>query len=140
LSHQENTIPYIVQAIERGVDVEIDVWATNNKLMLGHDAPEHDVDYDFLRYYSDRLWIHCKNIDALSYMNGTPLHYFWHQEDTYTLTSRGYIWCYPGVPTTEKCIIVLKDDDVRSDSNYLGICSDYVLSIKHGKLPQERGI
>ena len=29
-------------------------------------------------------------------MSKMNCHYFWHQEDDYTITSKGIIWAYPG--------------------------------------------
>ena len=34
----------------------------------------------------------------------SDIHCFRHQEDDVTLTSRGYMWTYPGKPLTEKQI------------------------------------
>ena len=61
------------------------------------------------------------------------LHYFWHQEDNFTLTSKNYIWTYPGKTYTPKSIIVMPEwnknidefVDLRAYDCY-GICSDYV--------------
>jgi hypothetical protein len=57
--------------------------------------------------------------------------YFWHEEDSYTLTSNGLIWTYPGKPITDKSIIVLKGQDVAPSYQVaFGICSDYVKNIQ----------
>ena len=45
---RENAPSYIDCALGNGYDVEIDVWYKNDKLYLGHDAPEHEVDLDYL--------------------------------------------------------------------------------------------
>jgi len=56
--------------------------------------------------------------------------YFWHEEDSYTLTSNGLIWTYPGKPVTDRSIIVLKDQEPLPDlDTVFGICSDYVKNI-----------
>ena len=34
---RENTIPYLYEAIEKGFDVEVDIWKTSQGYMLGHD-------------------------------------------------------------------------------------------------------
>jgi glycerophosphoryl diester phosphodiesterase len=36
---RENTMLYILEALARGFDVEIDVWLSNGVLRLGHDGP-----------------------------------------------------------------------------------------------------
>ena len=63
----ENHPNYIQEAIEEGFDVEIDVWFVDNKLYLGHDLPQYEIDHDFL--INDKLWCHAKNIESLQIMN-----------------------------------------------------------------------
>ena len=83
------------------------------------------------------LWIHCKNKEALSLMNDVKeLHYFWHQEDDYTMTSKNYIWAYPGILPISNTIMVMPEmkwvDYVNEVKNLypFGICSDYVEAFK----------
>ena len=55
------------------------------------------------------------------------IHYFWHQKDDIALTSKGYIWAYPGKQPIKESIAVLPEiykDDV---SNCIGICSDNII-------------
>ena len=35
--------------------------------------------------------------------------YFWHQNDDYTITSKGYIWAYPGKKLNKNAIYVLPE-------------------------------
>ena len=128
----ENEPNYIDSAIREGYDVEVDVWYQNGNLWLGHDKPQYGVDFRWFRDRLTKLWIHCKNIEALLYFKdcGYEAHYFWHEEDTVTLTSKGYIWAYPGMQPIRDSIAVmpeLKQDDV---SSCIGICSDYVNNYK----------
>jgi hypothetical protein len=53
---------------------------------------------------------------------------FWHQEDDYTLTSHGWIWCYPGktVPLSYRTIAVMPELYDTDWTKFGGICSDYV--------------
>ena len=53
------------------------------------------------------------------------IHCFWHQEDDVTLTSRGYMWTYPGKKLFYNSICVMPQKPLL-EKNYLGICSDYV--------------
>ena len=56
--------------------------------------------------------------------------YFWHQEDTVTLTSRGHIWVYPGKQPIKNSIAVMPEL-FNDDTQYcLGICSDYIEKYK----------
>jgi hypothetical protein len=131
-SPRENHPVYIEEAIYAGFDVEIDIRLIDNQLWLGHDDPQYLISQTFLDRYKDSLWIHCKNLAALEYFIGLKedYKYFWHEEDSYTLTSNGLIWTYPGKPVTKRSIIVLKDEELPPDTNTVfGICSDYVKAI-----------
>ena len=101
---------------------------------MGHDEPQYPTSWFWLRKYIHHLWVHCKNIEALyEIAHGTSgFNYFWHQEDDFTLTSKNYIWTYPGKSYTPKSIIVMpemnhkiKFEDLKALSCF-GICSDYV--------------
>ena len=128
----ENKPEYIINSIEKGYDCEIDVRFIDGILYLGHDSPDYIIDLDFLMFYKDQLWIHCKNLQALDYLITIPdLNIFWHQEDDYTLTSKGYIWTFPGKLTTTKSIIVMPEwNEFKIDQNSHGICSDFVDKLK----------
>jgi len=122
----ENYPDYIDKAIYTGYDVEVDLWSINSRIYLGHDKPQYEISNEWLTKRVDKLWIHCKNVELLEWIQNTVLHYFWHQEDTVTLTSKGYIWAYPGKQPIKNSIAVmpeLHDDDI---SQCLGICSDYI--------------
>jgi hypothetical protein len=125
-SELENEPSYILSALNQGFDVEIDVWMANDKLWLGHDYPTYPCTLEFLNDNQDRLWIHCKNIEALSFLlSYKDLNIFWHQNDDHTLTSKGYIWTYPGKPITNNSVIVDLDLE-HSLENAFGVCSDRV--------------
>jgi hypothetical protein len=58
---------------------------------------------------------------------------FWHQEDTVTLTSKSYIWCYPGTWLQNKNAVWLDllGAVMPTDTQGIhGICSDYVEKYK----------
>jgi|TARA_B100000315_G_C14499987_1_gene551857 hypothetical protein len=123
-SNMENRPGYIHKALGQDFDVEIDVWwFGDGGYWLGHDKPQYHVDENFLE--NPRLWCHAKNIDALYKMNiNSLIHCFWHQEDDVTLTSRGYLWTYPGKQLTSKSIAVLPEGKIPDD--IAGVCSDYI--------------
>jgi hypothetical protein len=125
----ENTPSYLVQALNVGVEVEVDVWVIDGKIFFGHDAPQHEVGETFVELIHRDAWFHCKNLGALDYFSKKDQGYkfFWHQSDDYTLTSHGQIWVYPGKPFTKDSIVV----DLRPDHNYgegevYAVCVDYV--------------
>jgi len=120
----ENNPKYIEETLNQGFDVEVDVWYIDNQFWLGHDTPQYKVSNDFLEQYS--LWCHAKNIQALYVMSkSSNIHYFWHQEDDVTLTSRGFFWTYPGKELTKKSICVLSETVDKSIDCY-GVCTDFV--------------
>jgi len=122
----ENSIPAINIALYYGFDVEIDVWYKNNKWYLGHDKPQYLVNESFLQ--NKKLWCHAKNLDAFSLMlKNKKINCFWHQNDDFTLTSKGYIWTYPSKETKDNSIIVLIKENDKIPKKCFGICTDFPL-------------
>jgi len=124
---EENNPTKIANVINQGFDVEIDVWSIDNKIYLGHDKPTHFVTTDFLLH--PNMWCHAKNIEALEHMINVGAHCFWHGLDSYTLTSKGFIWTYPGKQLTPKSVIVChtkEETGKTTTTNAYGVCSDYV--------------
>ena len=134
-SDTENNPEQILYCIEHGYDVEIDVRyePKTETLWLGHDEPQYMVSWYWLAGKSQYLWIHCKDLITLNeFVTKTSgYNYFWHQEDDFTLTSKNYIWTYPGKPYTPSSVIVMPEwtnpnwDELRV-TNCHGICTDYV--------------
>lgn len=130
---KENSIDYIINAIKNGYDVEIDIRKIDNNLYLGHDHPQYIVNLDFLLNYSQFLWIHCKNIEALTYLiNYNELNIFGHDYDEYVLTSKGFIWCFPGKHLTTRSILVMPekngiDYNTLDSKSFYGVCSDILI-------------
>jgi len=135
----ENSPHQIVHCIEQGYDVEIDVRydPKTGWLWLGHDEPQYSVTWWWLAGKSDHLWIHCKDLTTLHEFssNTSGYNYFWHQDDDYTLTSKQYIWAYPGKTYTKNTVIVMPEwNNMNWDklkvTNCYGICSDYISKLK----------
>ena len=131
--NRENHPDYIWEAIRKGYHVEIDIWFVNGKLKLGHDNPQYDFPFELFDNHYSKLWIHCKNLEAISELNkfdkiGSRLNYFWHQEDYVTLTSKGYIWAYPGKQPIENSIAVMPEINNDDISKCIGVCSDYIIN------------
>jgi hypothetical protein len=126
----ENRPDYIDDTIRLGYDVEIDLWVVDGKIYLGHDSFQYEINDEWLNERIDKLWIHCKNVESLNWIKNTSLHYFWHENDTLTLTSKNYIWVYPGKQPIVGSIAVMPEifnDDV---SSCLGVCSDFIQNYK----------
>lgn len=139
-SQKENSPGYILDALKKGYDVEVDVWystieihKTNEPVYvwyLGHDEPKYEFDITQFEKFYNKLWFHCKNLNALIQMKKiVGVTYFWHQEDWFTLTSNNYIWTFPGKKLTEESICVLPEQlNYTSDllNKCYGICSDFI--------------
>lgn len=124
----ENNPNYIDDTLNICYDVEIDIWLIDNQIYLGHDKPTYKIEMNWLVDRIDMLWIHCKNTEILELLNECEhkFNYFWHENDTVTLTSHGFMWAYPGKQSIKNSIAVLPEiynDDV---SKCYGICSDYI--------------
>jgi len=131
----ENEPNYIDKAIQEGFDVEVDVWYVNGILWLGHDNPQYGVDFRWFRDRISKLWVHCKNIEAIIYFKecGYNINYFWHEEDSLTLTSHNYIWAYPGKQPIKGSIAVMPEINNDDISSCTGICSDHIINYKTDK-------
>lgn len=133
---EENKQDYILKAIAEGFDVEIDVWVKiiNNKkeIYLGHDSPQYALENNlkFLFENKDKLWCHAKNIQALEWLKANNFNTFWHQEDNYTLTSKGFIWAYPNMPTQNGIYVLPERHNTVIDKNAIGVCTDYCYKYK----------
>ena len=126
--NHENSTEYVLNALKKGFDVEIDVWFKNGNFYLGHDDPKYKIEKKFLE--NNQFWCHAKNTEAIYEMSKINCHYFWHQEDDYTITSRGIIWTYPGKLLLKNSICVLPELFDKQILNCLGICSDYIQKYK----------
>jgi hypothetical protein len=129
----ENKPNYIDKTIKEGFNVEVDVWYINTEqfgwgLFLGHDNPQYAVDLSWFIDRMSKLWVHCKNIDSIVFFKecGYDVNYFWHEEDTITLTSKNYIWAYPGKQPIKDSIAVMPELFNDDTTKCLGICSDYI--------------
>jgi len=139
---RENSPEYIDEAIAAGFDVEIDLRWKDHYFYLGHDEPQYQVSMLWLWQRKDKLWIHCKDLESLDILSSSPVdfHYFWHDIDRYTLTSKGIGWVLVGQFPFKKSIVVLPESIHYYDKyegNYnriletMGICTDKPLFYKN---------
>jgi hypothetical protein len=129
----ENNPNQIEKIISLGFDCEIDLRTQDGELCLGHDSPDFQISFGWLASFSDNLWVHCKDLETLSFLSNvnSNLNFFWHETDAYTITSKGNIWVFPGKPVPANGILVLPENNIISvkdieRSFYFGICSDYI--------------
>jgi hypothetical protein len=121
--------------IAEGFDVEVDLRWKEHNFYLGHDDSQYYVPMSWLVKWKDKLWIHCKDLESIDGISssGIDFHYFWHENDRYTLTSKGIGWCLVGQIPFQNSIVVLPESMNYYDSykgnydiilNTRGICSD----------------
>ena len=134
----ENNPIYINSALEENYQVEIDVWKIKDFWLLGHDGPQYEIEESFLKQKG--LLAHAKNLDALKGLLELDVHCFWHQEDHYTITSRGMIISYPGYASGQG-VICMKPELCSMDTimDCDAICSDYVHLYKSNNTPTNDG-
>jgi hypothetical protein len=129
----ENNPKLISEYLLEGYEIEIDLWYKDNLFYLGHDLPSYKVNEDFLEQCG--LWIHCKDAKTLEYMvnNKNKLHYFYHTNEDYILTSRGIVWSNVGKSSLKNSVIVMPEKaiseynwEVITNNNCI-ICSDYLI-------------
>jgi hypothetical protein len=131
----ENEPNYIQKSLDLGFDVEVDIRLIDSEWWLGHDTPQYKISSPSYIFDNSKIWWHCKNFAALEKLQGSSLNYFWHQEDDHTVTSKGFIWTYPGKDIGKKNIVVMPEMVMSLTEIYnlncFGICSDYVQNINN---------
>lgn len=123
---RENTVGYITEALDAGYDVEVDVWCSDSGFYLGHDAPSHEVDLEFL--LQEGLWLHCKNVAALGFLSMYPHANAFMHDNGVIITRNGYLWTAPDCDLTSRSVAVMPEL-AKSDwdiSIAHTLCSDYV--------------
>lgn len=123
---RENHPDYIIESISQGYDAEIDVHLEEGQIYLGHDEPRYEVSSYFLEELSSRLWCHAKTASALRALVDMDMNCFFHVSDAVVLTSKRYLWTYPGANLVKGSIAVLPEIHDDSVKNCAGICSDFI--------------
>lgn len=127
----ENGPPQIKEAIKLGFDVEVDVWLKDGQFLLCHDLKKdtvYPVSYNFFVEHKKNLWLHAKNAEALFFFKSKGFNVFWHENDQFTLTNKGYIWTHVNNKANFYCkesIVLLFDKVPILDFDFKGICTDF---------------
>lgn len=133
---KENSPDFIDTAITLGFDVEVDVRSIEGEMYLGHDEPDHRIDWQWLIDRKDRLWIHCKNLEAAS-MFHDGLRCFCSISDPYCFMTEGYLWLNDvEIEPKDNCIVPLLGVDDLENYKFMGkphaICTDYPFFLHNG--------
>ena len=117
----ENSPEYVLEALDYGYDVEVDVRYIDGHYYLGHDKPEYMGEIVLNDLYKDVLWCHAKDGPTLRQLMKDGFHCFFNDMDVYTLTSKGFIWHYDGF---ESRYVLDKNGKL------IGYCNDNVSVLK----------
>ena len=124
---RENDPKYIVE-LPYGYSPEIDIWSIGGKFYFGHDEPKYEIPPTYNLYTRDP-WYHCKNLEALQRLYWRyGVHYFWHENDHYTITNRGFIWTTDLNANTDQTVLMVVNpsdlDLAMKNDRVAGICCD----------------
>lgn len=120
----ENTMPYLLRAVDAGYDVEVDVWYVDHKWFFGHDGPQYEVFLSDILLLSESAWFHIKNYEAAVELSKFRVHMFSHNNDPFVLTNRGIIWSHGGVKNHAgvACMPLINEKYILLSA--WGICAD----------------
>lgn len=127
----ENDINIIKPLVHCGASCEIDVWAANGKLFIGHDSPETEVDWSWVAANVDRLLLHAKDEATFAVLvrerfeTGIDVDAFYHTNENVVLTTRGTCIPFPGRPVFRGWCWMLPEQAPEVDGTKCGaVCSD----------------
>jgi len=128
---EENHPVYLETAIAYGYYVEADLWYHNGLFYLGHDLPMYEISLKYIEHLKRSALFHLKNIETVKAVlfHQLNIHYFYHDTDECTITSKGYVWCHSRFNfINSKTIIVLPEVTHFSGpfQECAGICSDNI--------------
>lgn len=124
-------IEYLLQQLD--YDIEVDVRVINDKIFLGHDTPEYEVDINYLLSKKDRLWIHCKTKETYFELSKyKQLRIFLHDLEIFTVTSLKEKWTADINYCSNSYLVLMPDFEIHNSQwtkwllkNVNGICTDY---------------
>ena len=134
IAERENQPEYIDEAIAHGYGAEVDLWKVGDRIYLGHDDGQYDIDLQWLQDRKQFLLVHTKNREALDFCLRNKLHAFWHTDEDYVITTWGYTVGYPGNLSVGDLFIlsvperVWKTEEIKQYITF-GVISDYVKTL-----------
>lgn len=126
---RENSPSFIDEAISNNFIVEVDLWIGTDTVKLGHDFADYDISLGWLMDRRENIIIHAKNLSAVQYLYRKDLHWFYHNNEPVVLTSKGWMWCYPGNYLADGITVQFGKPDLNIPKIH-GICTDYPLEFR----------
>lgn len=121
---KENTVEYLLQAVQSGYCVKTDLWVIKGRLVTGNDFPANGIALD--RFKKGKLLIQARNLPALLFLLENEYHCFWRESDDIVLTNKNFVLSFNN-SLIPKCIVMNPEKNIISDwGDYLGLCSDFI--------------
>lgn len=152
IPNKENRSEYLFDAIDEGFMVEVDIMTSiDGELYLGHDSLVERLTDELMceLLSTDCAIFHVKDLGAIHKIQKyrDAIHWFWHDKDNITLTSRNLIWTWPGTNFSWNTSGVIENQPEFYDGQEgliewihhihkgvilkpHGVCSDYVWLIR----------
>jgi len=132
---RENSPAYILETLQKGFYVKIDVTVVDKVIFLG---AYFTVNLDFIQ--NEKIICQASDGLTLHFLMSNQIHCFFQQKDNYSITTQGWIWTYPENILTPLSICVmpewfLKDVQEASKLKCYGICSNYIEYIPKPYVP-----
>jgi len=127
----ENHPDFIQEALDEKFMVEVDCWYFDESVWFGHDKPIYPVKWDFIQQNKYMMILHVKSFNTIKYLRNRDVHYFYHENDPYTLTSWGWTWMYPNEHNTYDHTTIMAVPEQVNMVNPAqltgigGVCTDY---------------
>ena len=121
---KENTVEYLLEAVQAGYCIKTDLWVIKGRLVTGTDFPAHGINLE--KFEKDKLLIQARNLPALLFLLENGYHCFCRESDDIVLTNKNFVLSFNN-SLIPKCIVMNPEENIVSDwNNYLGLCSDFI--------------
>lgn len=132
--YPENSLDALKKCLDMGLSIEIDVMKKNDKIYLGHDNPDLEVDISEIDF--DGVYIHMKSPHIIELKNADL---FFIENDSYALTKKNKIWTnYYNKDYSQHSImcsaeLIGKNFNIDEISYWsktaYGVCTDFPLTV-----------
>jgi hypothetical protein len=147
-SDPENDIFHINECLKKylWMHSEIDIWYfKRNGFFIGHDLQNAvPIKFDWLNWYSNRLLIHAKNLEAYEiFSKGRCFNVFMHDTDPIGISTDGWVIAnYDLQPEIKNVILHPRSGDVNMEwithPDLLGVMTDDPIKYRNLALEQQR--
>ena len=143
---RENSPEYLNEAINQGYHVLADTWYYDHCFWFGFHHPKdtslcYKPHVDWLPYAMNSVLLRARNPEALIKANELGLNAFWHQTDSYSLTTWGDLLGFYGAPACGESFVCMMPhrecslvddqylDELSGHHDQYALCSDHAGSL-----------